>query len=278
MSLILATIALEPNRWTRYHEPASDVIELLPLIREAGFDQLEVWQWHLTTRCLAAVRDLKARGDELGISFPYIAAYPSFIAEGLEAREQEGVQADVLDKAAVLGTRCLKIMLGAGARGGDLTSAQLELTAQRFGRWYREAKARGIAMCAELHGGTLFDPIEAGEAFMREHPELDFSICYQPIDFNDLGDSLELAQRFAGRITHIHLQAPQGDGGYALLEEGQLDLRRLLPPILEENPNATMTLEFVKECIQPDRPFDPAPALANARRDAEYVEAVIANR
>ncbi len=88
-----------------------------------------------------------------------------------------------------------------------------------------------------------------------------------------------LANRFAGRITHMHLQAPQPKergGMYDLLEDARLDYRTLLPHILRRNPGATMTLEFVKDCIQHGGPFDAARVLANARRDAEFVEGIVA--
>lgn len=278
MRAILATIAIEPKRWTPYHEPGTDLIQVLPQIRAVGFDKLEVWQWHVTTRCVATIRDLKKKGDELGMSFPYIGVYPVFVLDGLDGLEQERMQADVLDKAEILGAQALKIMLGWTVKGSAITPDQMRLTVERFGRWYREARSRGIRMCAELHGGTLFDPVETGVRFMQDHPELDFSICFQPYDFIDNEKAMALADRFAGRITHIHLQAPQSKergGLYDLLEDGTLDYRRLLPHILRRNPAATMTLEFIKDCIQNDRPFDIAPILANARRDGEFVEQVL---
>lgn len=278
MRAILGTIALEPNRWSRFKDPKVDLIELLPLIREAGFDKVEVWQWHVTARTMNAVRAIKEKGDEVGVSFPYVGVYPWFILDGPDAREQERMQADVLDKAEILGTKTLKVMLGLGLKGGDATPEQVRLTAERFGAWYRAAKARGIGMAVELHGGTMFDPVDAGVAFMEQYPEFDFSICYQPYDFTDTDKAMALADRFAGRITHIHLQAPQKPdrgGKYDLLEEGTLDYRRLLPHILRANPGATMTLEFVKGCIQHDQPFNVMPVLANARRDAEFVERIL---
>lgn len=274
MRAILGTIALEPNRWTPYREPRTDLITTLPAIHAAGFDKLEIWQWHIAYRGLAAVRDLKERGDELGVSFPYIGAYPSFVGTGADHREQLRLQADVLDKAEILGTRNLKVMLGCGIKGSSITAAQMQLTVERFGTWFREAKTRGIAMCVELHGNTMFDPVEAGMAFMQAHPELGFSICFQAYDFADTDKALALADQFAGRITHIHLQAPR-DGLYDLLEHGALDYRRLLPHIVKLNPATTMTLEFIKDCIPAGPPFDLELVLANARRDAEFVERVL---
>lgn len=279
MRAILGTIALEPNRWTGKRNPRYSLLELIPLAHAHGFDKLEVWQWHASTRYLKDMREAKAKADELGVTFPYIGVYPSFILEGLDAREEERIQADILDKAEILGTPALKIMLGVGLKGSAATPAQVRLTADRFGKWFRDARARGITMAVELHGGTMFDPVDKGVEFMRQFPELDFSICYQPYDFTDTAKALALADLFAGRITHIHLQAPQprDKGGlYDLLEEGGLDYRKILPHILRRDPRASMTLEFVKDCIQNNRPFDIQPVLENARRDGQFVDRVLA--
>ena len=280
MRVILATIALEPDRWTSFKEPRMDLIELLPVVKQAGFDKLEVWQNHISLRPLAAIRAIKAKSDELGVAFPYIGAYPVFTATGAEALEQERIQADILDKAEILGTRNLKIMLACGLHGGSATPEQIKQVADRFGRWYNAAKMRGIGMCVELHGGTVFDPVEAGEHFMQVYPGLDFTICYQAYDFTNTDKALALADRFPGKISHVHLQAPQPEnkgGMYALLKEGTLDYTRLLPHILRNNPGATMTLEFVRHCIQNNKPFELQPVLESARKDAAFVERITVN-
>ena len=279
MSVILGTIALEPNRWTPFHEPRTDVIAALPAIRAAGFDELEVWQWHVSLRNLVAVRALRAKGDEVGVRFPYLGVYPAFHLEGADGREQERLHADMLDKAEVLGTRTLKIMLGWGLKGATATPAQFARTAERFGAWYHAAKARGLGMCVELHGNTLFDPVEVGEQFMRDHPDLDFGICFQPYEFGDNAKTLALVDRFAGRITHLHLQAPQPKdrgGRYDLLEGARLNYRQLLPALVRRQPRLTMTLEFVKDCIQDGPTFDLARVLANAQRDATFIKSILA--
>ena len=221
-----------------------------------------------------AVRALKERGDECGVCFPYIGVYPRFIETGVEWREEERLLYGVVDRAELLGAGGLKIFLGAGLKGGEATGEQTALTAERFGQWYRAARARGLGVCAELHGNTMFDPPEAGEAFMQRYPALDFTICYQPMDFGDTEAALALADRFAGRISHIHLQAPGEDRAFDLLAEGRLDYRRLLPHLLAANPDATMTLEFVKGCRAAEDAFDLDAVLEHARADADFVEEV----
>jgi sugar phosphate isomerase/epimerase len=280
MKSILGTIALEPNRWTGRRNPRYTLQELLPAVREAGFNQLEAWQWHVSGRYLKDIREIRALADSLGVTFPYIGVYPSFVLEGPDGREEERLQADILDKAEILGTPALKIMLGTGLKGSDLTPALEARTVDRFGAWQAAARARGITMAAELHGNTLFDPVEAGLAFMARHPELDFSICYQPYDFFDPAKALSLADQFAGRISHMHLQAPQRnetDGRFGLLENSPLDYPTLIPSILRRNPDATMTLEFVKDCTRPCDTFNLSLVLQNARRDALFVDGILAS-
>lgn len=274
---ILGTIALEPNRWTGRRNPHFTLLSLLEPIRAAGFDKLEIWQWHLARLFLFEVREIRTKADDLGVSFPYIGVYPSFTLEGLEAREEERILADTLDKAELLGTQRLKIMLAAGLKGGQATPAQVQCVADRFGSWFQAARSRGIAVCVELHGNTIFDPVDAGLAFMKQFPQFDFSICFQPYDFADTAKAKALAARFAGYITHIHLQAPNPKchGEYSLLEEGSLDYRELLPFILKDNPGATMTLEFVKHCIQTETCFDLVRVLDSARRDAMFIEKLL---
>ncbi len=278
MRAILGTIALEPNRWTGKRNPQFTLCELLPLVKNAGFDKIEAWQWHVSGRYLMDMREARSRADDLGITFPYIGVYPSFLLEGPERREEERIQADVLDKAEILGAPALKIMLGFGLKGSTATAEQVALTAERFGKWYGAAQARGISMAVELHANTIFDPVECGIAFMQRFPELDFSICYQPYGGMDTAGAMALADLFAGRISHMHLQAtqPKEQGGkLCLLAEAHLDFRKLIPHILRRNPKTSMTLEFVKGSIQDDRLFNIHTALANARLDGLFVDSVL---
>ncbi len=277
-SAILGTIALEPNRWTGRRNPRYTLQELMPLARAKGFHQLEVWQWHICNPFLAEAREIRGQADELGISFPYIGVYPRFHLDGPDAREEARLQEDILDKAEVLGTPALKIMLAVGVKGAEATEEQLRTIGQRFAHWYQNARARGITMVAELHAATLFDPPEVGQAFLDRFPEFDVGICYQPYDFTDTEKAMALADRFRDRIRHLHLQAPRPDRkGYAFLEECPLDYHRLLPHILRNNPRTTLTLEFVKGCVGEDGPFTLNHVLTNAQRDAAFVESVLAS-
>ena len=73
MRSILATIALEPRRWSPPPRFAAMSLHyLLPHIAAAGFDKIEVWQWHISRQELEEVRLMREQADALGVSIPYI--------------------------------------------------------------------------------------------------------------------------------------------------------------------------------------------------------------
>ena len=45
--ILLNTIMLEPRRWSSPKSITTPLIKLLPEIKKAGFNELEVWGYHL---------------------------------------------------------------------------------------------------------------------------------------------------------------------------------------------------------------------------------------
>jgi len=248
---------------------------LLPHIAAAEFDEIEVWQWHATTPSLPELEIIREQADVLGVSMPYIGVYPVFhLEDGEEADQCQAELMDLIDRARILGATGFKLMLGR-RKGHDITPEEQTRHDTRFGVWYDACVAAGIQVVAELHGGTLLDPWEYGKKWLQNHPEFDVKICYQPYNFGDMDAALALADEFADRIVHIHLQASR-DGKHVLLQNAPIDYARLLKRLLEHNPNATMTLEFVQDCIQNNQPFDLILVLQNAKTDAAFVRNLVA--
>ena len=48
MNLLLNTIMLEVNRWDKDHRLTRPLIELVEPVAAAGFDRLEIWQYHVS--------------------------------------------------------------------------------------------------------------------------------------------------------------------------------------------------------------------------------------
>ena len=72
MKIYLHTIALEPARWTA-QRVSQNLIDLLPVIAEAGFPEVEVFEPHLTSETTSGeIRDAFAR---FGITPVILSSY-----------------------------------------------------------------------------------------------------------------------------------------------------------------------------------------------------------
>lgn len=275
--VMLNTIALEPNRWTAEKIPRHPLGDLLQPALDAGFRALEVWQHHLVHETVDGVRKLWKRADGMGVRFPVVGAYPAFHLDGEEDDREWRSQMDILEKTVILGAPMIKLFLGK-VKGSDADDALLARTADRLRRLERAAHDNGVSLAAEIHGGTLFEPVEVGERFL-DHKDFDrIGVCYQPMDFHDHAAAVALADRFAGRITHVHLQGrKRTDDGHAfcLLQEADIDYAEILPRIAANNPTATYGIEFVKDCTRPADAFSIPVVLEHARADADFVDRVL---
>ena len=248
---------------------------LLPHIAAAGFDRIEAWQWHVSGATHDELDVICGLAQSLGITMPYMAVYPAFhLEDGPEAEQAQAALFDLIERAGVLGVGAFKIMLGS-RKGSEITEQETERHDRRFGEWYAACREAGIDIVAELHGGTLLDPYEVGKQWIDDHPEFEIGICYQPYDFLDPAAAVALADEFRGKIRHVHLQGRAADSGaFCLLADSPLDYATLLPRLICDNGSPSMTLEFVKDCIQGDVPFDLGHVLRSAQDDADFVERV----
>ena len=103
MQLLLNTIMLEVNRWTADKALTQPLAELLPAIRAAGFDALEIWQYYISRLDDDEFADLKSRLDDHALQTVALGAGEVAAAE-LER---------IVARAATLGATTLKIFPGA---------------------------------------------------------------------------------------------------------------------------------------------------------------------
>ncbi|MCZ7648530.1 MAG: TIM barrel protein [Planctomycetota bacterium] len=273
MRTLLNSIALEPNRWTKDKIPRFDLAdELLPRIAKAGFTRIEVWQHHVSEKSLDEVRAVAARGKDLGLNFPVVGAYPNFHLEGELAERARRYNHELLERAKLLGARWIKCFLGR-VKASEITPEQLERTTKHAGEWVAAGQALGFRFSAELHGGTMFDPFECGEAYLAEHPEWEMRYCFQPYDMTDTGASLALIERLGARIVHAHFQGRNAQG-FCRLAEADIDYDRVVKALAQANPEFLPSIEFVKHgFVKEGEPFDFDAALSDALADAEFIEA-----
>lgn len=273
MNVLLNTIALEPNRWTKDKVPRYHLVrDLLPRIAEAGFSQVELWQYHLSSLTAEEMDETAMLARRLGLAFPVLGAYPQFHLEGDAAAAEAKALDNLLDRAAALGVRWIKFFFGR-VKGSAITPEQLERTTERAAAWIDRGRGFGLDFCAELHGGTLFDPYDFGRRYLAEHPEFGLKICFQPYDFEKTEPALELIEELGARIVHAHFQGRRGGKAFCRLEQADVDYTRIIPALAEANPKILPSIEFVASGFPADgQELDFAAALADAVADARFIE------
>ena len=273
-SLLLNTIALDPNRWTAEKQPYFALEAILGLVAAAGFHALEVWQYHLSTLDGAAVEALGERTRSLKVTFPIVGMYPALDLEGeAEAREWAVVRA-LMQRAERLGARGVKVFAGR-LGSADASAAAYRRSIAFARRLVALAGEHDLAVTAETHPDTLCDSVPATRRFLDAVADERLRLCYQPFDFASTERAVADYRALAERVTHVHLQGRRG-GQISLLEEADIDYGAFLSTLEADGFSGDLSIEFVKGCVV-DRPaaFSLDRVLAQAQRDRAFVEAAI---
>ena len=88
IQILLNSIALEPNRWTRDKIAHFSIEQLLPPIADAGFHFVELWGYHISRRPENEMRDIRSLAQSLDLQFPVVGIYPRLHLTG-QQREKE---------------------------------------------------------------------------------------------------------------------------------------------------------------------------------------------
>ena len=275
-SLLLNTIALDPNRWTPAKQPYTHLETVLDRVVASGFRQLEIWQYHLSTLDAAAMDALTAQIQRLGVEVPIAGIYPALHLEG-EAREREWTElALTVERAQRLGTGAVKMFagcLGSGEASEDEVERSIAFTRQLVGL----AKDRGMTLIAEAHPDTLCDSVDATHSFLEAVGHDALAVCFQPYDFASTTQTVADYRALREHVVHVHLQGRRREE-MSLLEEADVDYTVFLGELVADGFEGALSIEFVKDCVVPDpAEFDLDLVLANARQDADFVASVMPN-
>ncbi len=271
MELMLNSIALEPNRWTREKIPHFALKNLLAPINDAGFDAVEVWQNHLALLDSRAVQELKEAAEDSGVDFPAVGIYPAFHLDPPGRDEERSRILSIAAKAAEIGAKVLKMM------PGTIPSAELDPELKRksevFVSELLEATGTyGLTFTLETHDGTLADDTDALQSFINSLGSERLKVCWQPYDFRHTGKAIALFDELSEHIIHLHLQGRKS-GEMELLEHADIDYARVLQHIKATGFDGYASIEFVRDCVsESPESFDLSRVLSNAARDREFVE------
>ena len=103
---------LEVNRWTADKLITQPLADLLPNLRSAGFDALEIWQHHISTLDDNEIADLKSRLDDHALQTVALGAYPPLHLDGGAGEVAAAELERIVARAATLGATTLKIFSG----------------------------------------------------------------------------------------------------------------------------------------------------------------------
>mgnify|MGYP001201137590 CR=1 FL=1 len=270
ITVLLNSIALDPNRWTKEKIPLYKLERLLTPIAETGFRFIEVWQYHISEEPEARINAIRELGDSLGLSFPVVGLYPQLHLEGEEYQREGDRIKRLFSCAKMMGAAIVKIFVGT-RDSALITAKEYDRSVEVMRQMTSHAKALDLTITGETHRKTLFDTIDSCQKFIKDVNSDRFKICFQPFDLRSTDQAVSDYEHVAKDVVHVHYQGHKGNS-MDLLENSDLDYRRLTQALAQNRFGGYICIEFTKDCVVKSlSDFSLQTILNNARRDRDFV-------
>ena len=184
--LYMGTISLEMNRQARAKGPTYCVSEWAGRFAQAGFDGMELWEYH-ATRC--APEELAA----LEAARPPVTVFNSYAELDDSGREGRAVATALAQR---LGAQGIKFNVGKDPAERDVYLASL--------RDWREQLPEDILLLCECHPGTIIEEVGEARRFFDDLGVAGWEIIVHP--FNRLESLRPWFDAFGPAVTLAHLQ------------------------------------------------------------------------
>jgi sugar phosphate isomerase/epimerase len=258
-TILLGTVALEPNRWgtiDRSRHPVARISPWLEPLHRAGFDGLEIWDRHLTepadqpTADSSTADSSAAAPAETETQAILDGPLPIVIFNSYVSLDDhhDGARRAVADWVRRSGARGVKFNVG-----NDPSA--IELYVERIRRWLRVIPSQAMLLC-ECHAGISIaeDPVVAAAIFdaLGESDRLGAIVhTHESAD--------HLRSRFAAygdRIRHVHVNYLRTDPpSVPELGTQRSDLGAKVELLRSLGFEGTWTIEFVAGVLSDrDRP------------------------
>ncbi|MGD8238086.1 MAG: TIM barrel protein [Armatimonadota bacterium] len=235
--IYIGTILLEPNRWSRPKTPTYRVSEWLDRFREAGFDGMELWEYHATLCQPEELAALEASSFAASIFNTYCDFDDASEADRRRAAEMTNR----------LGAAGVKFNVG---RAPELRDAYL-----RNLRAWAELLPDDCRLLCECHGGTIIEEPAAAASFFEEVGDSRVEIivhCFAA----ELDRLREWLRTFGSKVTHSHVQLRDDDGNAVRVDRDPAHVKEALHIMREEGYTGSFTLEFTEGTRAPDENMD----------------------
>lgn len=232
-TILLGTVAIEPNRWAAIDPswgPTIEVSDWLAAIGEAGFDGIELWERHVTEASDEEVR--RVIGSDVGVT-----VFNSYVSLDTEDPEPRARAADWVRRTSAAG---VKYNVG--------NDPALETAyADRISAWLELMPAAARLLC-ECHVGISIaeDPSTAARIFdAAGPPERVQAIVHATSE--DPDSIRSKFDAYGDRISHIHLNDPPGwdERGARTLADMRPELESKVSLLRTLGFTGTWTIEFV---------------------------------
>jgi sugar phosphate isomerase/epimerase len=272
IQLLLNSVALEPNRWTKEKIPHFQLEQLLNPITKAGFRFLELWQYHISRESEKAIIRIKSTGDNSGLSFPIIGLYPIIHEEGQERQNELSEVKKLFEYAKILGSKIIKIFVGNVSAKG-ISEKDYYNSVVFLSEMTNLAKVYQLTIAGETHENTLFEDVQSCQKLIQDVGANNFKICFQPINFKDTKQTISDYNELKDQVVHIHFQGRKNDQ-MELLQNADLDYENLIREFIQGEADY-YSIEFVKDCIvENPKDFDVNLVLKNAQTDRDLIVAL----
>ena len=235
--IYIGTILLEKNRWANPKTPTYAVSEWLRQFDDAGFDGIELWEYHATLCPAEELEALEKTAAPVAVYNPYCDFDDASAADRQSAVEM--VQR--------LGAKGVKYNVG---KDPTLRAEYLKNLAA-----WREALPDGCRLLCECHPGTIIEEASDAAAFFDELGRDKTEIivhCLRP----DLDQLKAWFDAFGPAITHAHVQLRNEAGGCELLENQPKHVRSAMHVVRGGGFEGSFTLEFTKGTREPDETIE----------------------
>lgn len=229
----------------RGHSPE----EIIRAAKKSGLSCIE-WGSDVHAPCKDAerLREIARLQKEYGIN---CSSYGTYFRLGHTPLEE---LTDYIRAAGVLGTNVLRLWCG-GKSGADMTASERESLFSECRRAAALAEENNVIFCMECHMKSLTERPEDTVALMQAVNSPHFRMYWQPFQWLDTEESLEVAKTVAPYAEHIHVFNWRGNERFPL-REGMADWRAYLAAFTTPR---TLLLEFM-----PDDRIESLPAEAEA--------------
>ncbi|MDP6779632.1 MAG: hypothetical protein QGI83_22950 [Candidatus Latescibacteria bacterium] len=235
--IYIGTILLEKNRWANPKTPTYAVSEWLDRFDEAGFDGMELWEYHATLCAQEELNALEEKATPVAVYNPYCDFDDA----------SAGDRQSAVEMVQRLGAKGVKYNVGKepGLRGQYL---------KNLATW-REALPGGCRMLCECHPGTILEEPADAASFFDELGRDKTEIIVHGLR-PDLDQLKAWFDAFGPAITHVHLQLSNEAGRREMLRNQPDHVRDAMQVMRAGGFERSFTLEFTQGTGEPDETIE----------------------